>query len=160
MKKISIILLGFFVVVWGFTAANAEEGHVGHHDEPMMHSAEGMAVGAAAQPVTEEMSNTYYTCPMHPEVHSDEPGNCPQCGMALEKKTETIVDANNEICPVSDEPISGKHFALYNGKRYGFCCDMCIRKFKKKPEKYIKVLEKSQESQKGAESEHPEGSHH
>jgi Cu+-exporting ATPase len=25
-----------------------------------------------------------YTCPMHPEVISDEPGDCPKCGMALE----------------------------------------------------------------------------
>jgi Cu+-exporting ATPase len=25
-----------------------------------------------------------YTCPMHPDVQSDQPGNCPKCGMALE----------------------------------------------------------------------------
>ena len=24
-----------------------------------------------------------YTCPMHPEVIQDKPGNCPKCGMNL-----------------------------------------------------------------------------
>ncbi len=28
-----------------------------------------------------------YTCPMHPEVQQDHPGDCPKCGMALELKT-------------------------------------------------------------------------
>lgn len=27
---------------------------------------------------------TIYTCPMHPEIRLDHPGNCPKCGMALE----------------------------------------------------------------------------
>ena len=26
---------------------------------------------------------TGYTCPMHPDYHSDRPGNCPICGMPL-----------------------------------------------------------------------------
>jgi len=30
-----------------------------------------------------------YTCPMHPEVQQDHPGNCPKCGMALEPMTVT-----------------------------------------------------------------------
>ena len=28
-------------------------------------------------------TRTQYTCPMHPEVVTDEPGNCPKCGMTL-----------------------------------------------------------------------------
>jgi len=28
-----------------------------------------------------------YTCPMHPQIERDQPGNCPICGMALELKT-------------------------------------------------------------------------
>jgi len=27
-----------------------------------------------------------YTCPMHPEVVKDAPGNCPKCGMTLVEK--------------------------------------------------------------------------
>lgn len=27
-----------------------------------------------------------YACPMHPEVKSDQPGNCPKCGMKLAEK--------------------------------------------------------------------------
>lgn len=29
-----------------------------------------------------------YTCPMHPDVISDKPGQCPKCGMDLELKSE------------------------------------------------------------------------
>ncbi|MDM9620637.1 heavy metal translocating P-type ATPase [Rhizobium sp. S96] len=35
----------------------------------------------AAKPVPK---GTLYTCPMHPEVISDHPADCPKCGMALE----------------------------------------------------------------------------
>src|SRR5436190_18742144 len=28
-----------------------------------------------------------YTCPMHPEIQQDHPGQCPKCGMTLEPKT-------------------------------------------------------------------------
>lgn len=30
--------------------------------------------------------NVKYTCPMHPVVVHDEPGNCPKCGMNLVEK--------------------------------------------------------------------------
>ena len=30
-----------------------------------------------------DASGTIYTCPMHPEVVSDQPGKCPKCGMTL-----------------------------------------------------------------------------
>ncbi len=38
-------------------------------------------------PETDTKKHTSYTCPMHPEVHREGPGDCPKCGMALEPKT-------------------------------------------------------------------------
>ena len=34
-----------------------------------------------------------YTCPMHPEVQADGPGDCPKCGMALEPMAPTEDDS-------------------------------------------------------------------
>jgi P-type Cu+ transporter len=36
-----------------------------------------------------------YTCPMHPEVVRNGPGDCPICGMALEPRTVTAEDIGN-----------------------------------------------------------------
>jgi Cu+-exporting ATPase len=36
-----------------------------------------------------------YTCPMHPEIVRDRPGNCPICGMVLEPKTVSGVEEEN-----------------------------------------------------------------
>jgi Cu+-exporting ATPase len=50
--------------------------------------AAGHPDGSAETPVA---GATMYTCPMHPEIRQDRPGNCPKCGMALEP-----------VVPVSD----------------------------------------------------------
>lgn len=42
-----------------------------------------------AKAVASESSKTIYTCPMHPEVQQDHPGDCPKCGMALEPMAMT-----------------------------------------------------------------------
>ncbi|MBU0828767.1 MAG: heavy metal translocating P-type ATPase [Gammaproteobacteria bacterium] len=36
-----------------------------------------------------------YTCPMHPEVQQDHPGNCPKCGMTLEPILPTLDEGEN-----------------------------------------------------------------
>jgi Cu+-exporting ATPase len=37
-----------------------------------------------------------YTCPMHPEVRQDHPGNCPICGMTLEPETPVLDEGENQ----------------------------------------------------------------
>ncbi len=36
-----------------------------------------------------------YTCPMHPEIIRDQPGNCPICGMALEPRGVTMEEGES-----------------------------------------------------------------
>ncbi len=38
---------------------------------------------------------TIYTCPMHPEIRQDHPGNCPKCGMTLEPELPSLEDDEN-----------------------------------------------------------------
>ncbi|WP_457671419.1 copper-transporting P-type ATPase, partial [Thiolapillus sp.] len=42
-----------------------------------------------------------YTCPMHPEVIQDHPGNCPKCGMALEPQTVAAEEDDAELRDMS-----------------------------------------------------------
>ena len=37
-----------------------------------------------------------YTCPMHPEIEQDRPGQCPKCGMTLEPKTIGVGDEEEQ----------------------------------------------------------------
>jgi transcription initiation factor IIE alpha subunit len=46
---------------------------------------------------------TYYTCPMHPDAMSHDPGKCPKCGMDLTISSKEQMKAgvsNNYTCPV------------------------------------------------------------
>ena len=40
-------------------------------------------------------AETTYTCPMHPQIRRDKPGNCPICGMTLEPLMPTLDDAES-----------------------------------------------------------------
>ncbi len=62
------------------------------------------------------------------------------------------VEVGNKICPVSGDkiPTPGEKGTMgdkpvkyeYNGKIYNLCCKMCVKDFKKNPEKYSGIAEK------------------
>ncbi len=63
--------------------------HVHEHGHPPVPRQDVQSVGSDAP------AGTVYTCPMHPEVRQDHPGNCPKCGMALEPELPNLEDEEN-----------------------------------------------------------------
>ncbi|WP_319783576.1 heavy metal translocating P-type ATPase [Oceanisphaera sp. IT1-181] len=53
-------------------------------------------LGEEKEPAEPVASGTMYTCPMHPEIRQQGPGDCPICGMALEPEQVSIDDGPSE----------------------------------------------------------------
>jgi len=78
------------VPVKGETGKSASTHHQEDRNPPMGH---GNAMTLAGKPEQPEKANKdlnsgepgyqKYTCPMHPHILQDAPGNCPLCGMTL-----------------------------------------------------------------------------
>ena len=51
---------------------------------------------ASAILLSSSRSKIIYTCPMHPQIQQDRPGNCPICGMTLEPKTIGVGDEEEQ----------------------------------------------------------------
>ena len=118
------------------------------------------------RPVTKQQNASVYTCPMHPEVQSDKPGNCPKCGMKLEKKASKKAPAKAKpaaaavpkspaatvyTCPMHPEVQSEKP---------GNCpkCGMKLEKLKPKTDKppVAKPTNQSESKEKDAATDNPE----
>src|ERR1700733_4822002 len=59
-------------------------------------------VGRSTAKVDSSAAKPIYTCPMHPEVRQDHPGNCPKCGMTLELRTIAVGSDNQERAELRD----------------------------------------------------------
>ena len=55
-----------------------------------------LSIGFAPAVIAQE-KKVVYTCPMHPDVQMDKPGNCPKCGMTLIKKTSTVAETHDHV---------------------------------------------------------------
>jgi Cu+-exporting ATPase len=60
--------------------------------DPAKYASAASAVQTAPAP---QPADTIYTCPMHPEIRQDHPGNCPKCGMTLEPVLPELNEAEN-----------------------------------------------------------------
>ena len=61
----------------------------------------------AEPPSMPKSERPVFTCPMHPEVRQDRPGNCPKCGMTLEPVSGASSATKVEFtCPMHPEVVS------------------------------------------------------
>jgi Cu+-exporting ATPase len=60
--------------------------------KPRKYAREAQAQPAAPQPTP---GQGLWTCPVHPQIIRNGPGNCPICGMALEPMTATGAEREN-----------------------------------------------------------------
>ena len=75
-----------------------------------------------------------------------------QATVVDEVSTSKAVEVGNKICPVSGDkvPDLGEKGTMgdnpvkmeYKGKIYNLCCPMCVKDFKKDPEKYSAITDK------------------
>ena len=59
---------------------------------PQHYTAPTVPEAASPSPVGDD---AIYTCPMHPEIRQDHPGNCPKCGMTLEPEQPSLDEEDN-----------------------------------------------------------------
>ncbi len=83
--------------------AAAPSAYLNNPSRPHAGSAPRMAAHAAASP------ESFYICPMHPEVRQKGPGSCPKCGMALEPESPLpLAERVEYTCPMHPEIVQDK----------------------------------------------------
>jgi len=85
--------VGLFSGSYRMEAENHPHGHE-HHDH---HHPPPAPQAPSDKPVATAPARTIYTCPMHPQIRQDHPGNCPICGMTLEPVMPSLEDDNPEL---------------------------------------------------------------
>ena len=71
--------------------------------DPMKYGVAGKTAARSPPPVDEpDVGGAIYTCPMHPQIRQQGPGNCPLCGMALERMNVTAeIAPNHELADMT-----------------------------------------------------------
>ncbi|NMM90327.1 copper-translocating P-type ATPase [Rhodococcus sp. SRB_17] len=72
------------------------QGHAHAHPHEPGHAPPVPEHASGAAPVNAPAGDhAVYTCPMHPEIRQDHPGNCPKCGMTLEPLIPELTEEEN-----------------------------------------------------------------
>jgi P-type Cu+ transporter len=95
--------------VCGMTVTAQSEHHAEHDGKPFYFCSAKCLTKFTAEPdryaggnskaapvdAAPQVAGTVFTCPMHPEIRQDQPGNCPICGMTLEPVMPSLDDEEN-----------------------------------------------------------------
>ncbi len=77
---VAVLALGMILGTFLFGGHSSHEGHEGHEGHEKESSSEGET----------------YTCSMHPQIRSPQPGKCPICGMDLVKVEDNTTEDSGE----------------------------------------------------------------
>lgn len=142
MKKLNLIMVTIAVALFATASISAAD------------------TGKTAQAAPEMKNQTH--CPVmggkiDSTVYTDIQGQrvyhcCPMCSGKLkadpdkyfeEAAAKGVVFENTQFaCPVSYEPLKNKEKQVnYKGRQVFFCCNDCVEKFNKDPQKYLQRLE-------------------
>jgi len=96
---------------------------------------------------------------------------CPACSKPLVKDpdkyfqkaaAEGVLFENIQThCPVSGEALKKKEaYVDYEGRRIYFCCEGCLSKFEKDPQKYLLLLDQAVDDTEAMKHDHSQEDHH
>ena len=80
------------------------------------HDLNNMDMNAGEKKELNQMAPVSYTCPMHPEIHSPKPGNCPKCGMKLVKEKQKNASVNHDGMVMPNEKAKSDNMNIDHSK--------------------------------------------
>lgn len=99
MKTSTLITAAVVITTAGLGAFVAHRGSLPTHSHTL-------------EPRTTAVGEVYYTCPMHPEVRQDGPGNCPICGMALVSRQTQAAPPDDTAVVVEIDPRMAQNLGM------------------------------------------------
>ncbi len=97
-KRILILSCAILFATRAIAQVEAIDPNRPHREHEHPPSVAAATSGAAGE---QEQEKKQYTCPMHPEVVMDHPGNCPKCGMKLVPRKDRKPQGKTEATPSS-----------------------------------------------------------